>query len=293
MKEINFPANTFDEFLIASVKHLNKRLVFADGEDIRTAIAARELIRHTSSHVTLLGSEKVIKDNIAGIGLSSERISVIEPSRSEILGELSTLLQKIFNGKNKQLSGHDALEMAKLNNYYAVLMLKSNQADGGVSGSLSSTEDMIKPAIQIMGTGVPKKFISAASIQIFPRSSYGLNGKFLFADIAIIPEPDRKQMVDIITASNQTAKTLFDGQPRIAVLSYSTKGSARSERIGLINDAIQDVKEIDPGIKVDGELQFDAAVDPEAAKAKRVGGQVAGRANVLIFPNLDAANNSL
>ena len=169
-------------------------------------------------------------------------------------------------------------------------MLKTGDADCGVSGSLSSTEAMMRPLIQIIGTGKEKRYLSAAVIQIFPDSPYGLNGQFLFADIAVIPFPDEKQMIDIVLSSYETAKALFSCVPKVAMLSYSTKGSAKSEEIDKINRVIEKVKKINPEIKIDGELQFDAAVIPEVAKIKFGGSEVAGHANVLIFPNLDSSN---
>jgi phosphate acetyltransferase len=127
-------------------------------------------------------------------------------------------------------------------------------------------------------------------VQIIPDSSYGLDGKFLYSDIAVIPFPNEAQMVDIVMESYRTARTLFGQEPKIALLSYSTKGSASGENIELIPKIVKRVKEMDPAIAIDGELQFDAAVVPGVAEAKGAGSEVTGKANVLVFPNLDSAN---
>ena len=290
MNKIDFPVNDFDYFLIDSVKKSNKSLVFVDGEDMRTVIALKELKKFNPGKTVLLGSKKVIENNLNKISFRSDDIQIIEPAESEKLEEYAILLQGIFYKKNKSITKDEAIEIVKNNNFYATLMAKVKDIDGGVSGSISSTEDMIRPLIQIIGTGYPKRYISGACVQIIPDSHYGQDGKFLFADVAIIPEPDQRQMIDIVLASYQTARALLNCEPRIAMLSYSTKGSAGGARIDVINKVIEEIRTIDPDIKIDGELQFDAAVVPEVARLKNVKSEVAGKANVLIFPNLDAAN---
>ena len=291
MKEISFPENKFEQFMIDSIKGYNdKTLVYVDGEDKRTAIAAKEFIKYNSSKLIFLGSSKAIEDNLAQVGLKSGNIEIIEPAMADNFEHYQGVLLERFKGRGKDITREQAKDMASRPNYYAALMLKTGDADGGISGSISSTEAMMRPLIQVIGTGNPKKHLSGAVIQIIPDCPYGLNGKFLFSDPAVIPYPDEAQMIDIVCASYHTAKALFEGEPKIAMLSYSTKGSAMGEKIDQINRVIEKVRKIEPGIKIDGELQFDAAIVPEVAKAKGVDSEVAGRANVLIFPNLDSGN---
>ena len=272
MDKINFPANKFD------------------GDDIRTAIAAAEFVKINSSKLVLLGNRKTIEDNLARVSLNSDNIEIVEPSQSDKFDHYQEVLQKRFTERGKDITEDKVREMVSKPNYYASLMLKMGDAHGGVSGSLSSTEAMMRPLIQVIGTGSPKRYLSGAAIQIIPESPYGLDGQFLFADTAVIPDPDEAQMTDIVLFSYQTAKALFSGEPKIAMLSYSTKGSARGEKIDQINRVIKRVREAEPRMKIDGELQFDAAVVPEVARAKGGDSEVAGKANVLIFPNLDATN---
>jgi len=291
MDKITFPANKFEQFMVDSIKNYDdKTLVYVDGDDIRTAIAAAEFVKINSSKLVLLGNRKTIEDNLAQIGLDSDNIEIVEPSKSGKFDYYQEVLQKRFAERGKDINEEQVQEMVSKPNYYASLMLKVGEAHGGVSGSLSSTQAMMRPLIQVMGTGDPKRYLSGAAIEIIPESPYGLDGQFLFADTAVIPDPDETQMTDIVLFSYQTAKALFKGEPKIAMLSYSTKGSAKGEKIDQINRVIKKVREIEPMIKIDGELQFDAAVVPEVATAKGVDSEVAGQANVLIFPNLDATN---
>jgi phosphate acetyltransferase len=291
MDKITFPANKFEQFMVESVKNYDdKTLVYVDGDDIRTAIASKEFVKINSSKLVLLGNKKTIEDNLIQIGLNSDNLEIVEPSKSEKFDYYQELLQKRFTERGKEITEEQVQDMVSKPNYYASIMLKSGDAHGGVSGSLSSTQTMMRPLIQVMGTGNPKRYLSGAAIEIIPESPYGLDGQFLFADTAVIPDPDEVQMTDIVLFSYQTARALFKGEPKIAMLSYSTKGSASGEKIDQINRVIKRVREIEPRIKIDGELQFDAAVVPEVARSKGVDSEVAGQANVLIFPNLDATN---
>ena len=291
MDKITFPANKFEQFMVESIKNYDdKTLVYVDGDDIRTAIAAAEFVKINSSKLVLLGNKKKVEDNLIQVGLNSDNLEIVEPSKSDKFDYYQEVLQKRFTERGKEITEELVQEMVSKPNYYASIMLKLGDAHGGVSGSLSSTQAMMRPLIQLMGTGNPKRYLSGAAIEIIPESPYGLDGQFLFADTAVIPDPDEVQMTDIVLFSYQTAKALFKGEPKIAMLSYSTKGSAMGEKIDQIKRVIKKVREIEPQIKIDGELQFDAAVVPEVAIAKGVDSEVAGQANVLIFPNLDATN---
>jgi len=291
MNKIDFPANSFEQFMVDSIKgYDDKTLVYVDGDDLRTAIAAAEFIKYNSSKLVLLGNRKIIEDNLKRVGLKSANIQIIEPARSDKFDHYQEVLLKRFARRGKEITEDVAREMVSRPNYYAAIMLKAGDAHGGLSGSLSSTEAMMRPLIQVIGTGNPKRYLSGAVMQIVPDCPYGLDGKFIFSDVAVIPYPDKQQMIDIVLASYQTARALYDGGPKIAMLSYSTRGSATNEKIEMIRRVVDRVKEIDHAIDIDGELQFDAAVIPEVAKAKGGDSEVAGQANVLIFPNLDSAN---
>ena len=291
MGKTEFPANEFEDFMVSSIKDYERTIVYVDGEDARLADALKIFTKHNSSKTVLLGMQSIISQNIKEAGLEKTgSIEIIEPARSSKYNDYVEVLLERFKERKKDIGVSQAKEMVEKPNYYASLMLKTGDADCGVSGSLSSTEAMMRPLIQVIGTGKEKRYLSGAAIQIIPDCPYGLNGQFLFADTAVIPFPDEKQMIDIVLFSYETAKALFSGEPKVAMLSYSTKGSAKSEDIEKINRVIGKVKKINPEIKIDGELQFDAAVVPEVAKVKAGDSEVAGHANVLIFPNLDSTN---
>lgn len=287
----NYITNKFEEYIVSAVSGYERTIVYPDGEDIRLTQALKIFQNFNKSNTILLGTKDIILKNIKESGIKSqETIDVIDPALSVDFDKYKKILMDIFKNKGKELTEETAESMVKQNNYYAALLVKAEDAHCGISGSLSSTEAMMKPLIQVIQAGHKKRYLNGAVIEIIPKCPYGLNGQFLLADIAVIPDPDEDQMLDIVLLSYETARALFDGEPKIAMLSYSTKGSAQSEKINQINKIIQKVKNINPDIKIDGELQLDAALFPDVAKSKCPGSEIAGQANVLIFPELNSAN---
>lgn len=286
--------NEFEERIIHSIKDYERTVVYPDGEDIRLVQALKIFKNFNNSNTILLGSENIIAKNIKESGIkNTETIEIIEPSKSVKFNDYKNLLIDIFKNKQKELTEFEANEMVSNNNYFGALLVKSGDAHCGISGSLSSTEAMMRPIIQVIQVGHKKRFLNGAAMLIIPDCPYGLNGQLLLADVAVIPEPNEEQMLDITLLSYETAKVLFSGEPKIAMLSYSTKGSAESEKIDQIRRVVEQVKKINPDIKIDGELQLDAALFPDVAKKKCPGSEVAGYANVLIFPDLNSANITL
>lgn len=283
--------NEFEKYIVSEIKDFNRSIVYPDGEDIRLTQAIKMFQDFNKSKTILIGREDIILKNIKESEIKdTNTIEIIEPSKSPKLDEYRNLLLDIFKDKGKELTEQEAENISKQNNYFAALMIKSKDAHCGISGSFSSTEAMMKPLIQIIQAGHKKRYLNGAVIEIIPNCPYGLNGQFLLADIAVIPDPNEEQMLDIVLSSYETAKAYFKGEPKIAMLSYSTKGSAQSEKISQINRVIEKVKGIIPQIKIDGELQFDAAIFPDVAQKKCPNSEVAGKANVLIFPELNSAN---
>jgi len=284
-------SNSFEEHMFSSIKNYTRSIVYVDGEDIRLAHAIKIFKDYNNSNIVMLGRTNIISRNIKEANIEDyDGIEIIEPRKSFRFDECKNFLLDTFKKRKKSLAEEVAEKLASKPNYYAAFMLKSGYAHCGISGSLSPTSAMMKPIIQVLGTGIHKKYLSGAVMQIIPDCPYGLDGKFLFSDVAVIPFPDEQQMIDIVIESYKTAKALFEGKPRVALLSYSTKGSASSERIEQIRRVVKKVKEDNPGIDIDGELQFDAAVIPEVAMSKCPESSVAGKANVLIFPDLDSSN---
>lgn len=290
MKE-NYITNKFEKYIVSAVNGYERTIVYPDGEDIRLAQALKIFQDFNKSKAILLGRKDIIFKNIKESAVKNlEIIEIIDPALSANLNDYKKILIDIFKNKGKELTEEEAESMVKQNNYYSTLLIKAGVAHCGISGSLSSTEAMMKPLIQIIQAGHKKRYLSGAVMEIIPKCPYGLNGQFLLADIAVIPDPDEDQMLDIVLSSYETAKALFEGEPKIAMLSYSTKGSAQSEKINQINKVIQKVKSINSEIKIDGELQLDAALFPDVSKLKCPKSEIAGQANVLIFPELNSAN---
>ena len=286
-----YATNEFEEYIISVIDGYERTIVYPDGEDIRLAQALKIFNQFNKSTTILLGKKDFILKNLKETGIDNlNTIDIIDPSLPPNLDKYKNILFDIFKSKGKMLSEETLDNMVKENNYYAALLIKAGEAHCGISGSISSTELMMKPLIQVIQAGHKKRYLNGAVLEIIPNCPYGLSDQFLLADIAVIPDPNEEQMMDIVLLSYETASTLFKGEPKIAMLSYSTKGSANSEKINQINNVITRVKKINPDIKIDGELQIDAALFPDAAKAKCPNSEVAGKANVLIFPELNSAN---
>ncbi len=283
--------NEFEKKMMESIDGFQKNIVYVDGEDIRLAYSLKLFKKYNNSNTILLGNKETITQNLKKAGLNvGSQVEIIEPAQSPYFEEYKGRLLEIFRSKNKHVSEQEAEKMVGCPNYFAAMMLEYGQADCGISGSISSTGAMMKPVIQIIKAKNGRKYLSGAVLQIVPDCPYGQNGQFLFADVAVMPDPDQEQMYDLVLASHDTAKSLFEDEPKIALLSYSTKGSAGGEKVEQIKKVVEKVKENHPEVKIDGELQFDAAVVPEVAKAKCADSEVAGYANVLIFPDLNSAN---
>jgi len=286
--------NEFEEYIVSSIKGYDKNIVYPDGGDLRLTQALKIFKKFNNSKTILIGKENVINGNIKESGIiNTDTIEIIEPSKSHKFNDYKNLLLDLFKSRQKDITEASAEEMVCNNNYFAALMVRSGDANCGISGSLSSTEAMMRPLIQVVQAGQKKRYLNAAVLVIIPNCPYGLNGQFLLADVGVIPDPNEEQLLDITLLSYETAKAYFKGEPKIAILSYSTGGSSESEKINQIQRIVKQVKKINPQIKIDGELQFDAAVFPDVAHIKRPGSEVAGQANVLIFPELNSANITL
>ena len=194
----SFPANAFEKYMVSTIKDFNRSIVYVDGEDKRLAESLKVFRKYNKSRVIILGDEKTIVNNLKEQSIDlDDLIEVIEPKKSSNFYEYINIVMDIFKEKKRPIDEEEATEMVSRPNYYAALMLKTGAADGGVSGSLSSTAAMMRPLIQIIGTGHEKRFLSGAAMEIIPDCPYGLNGQFLFADTAVIPEPDEKQLEDL------------------------------------------------------------------------------------------------
>ena len=266
-----------------------KRIVLPEGDEVRTVEAASILKREALVEPVLLGDRDAIREVAESIGVSLEGIETIDPVESEKFDEYSQLLFDIR--KSKGLTEEQAKELVSDVMYYGIMMVKAGDADGLVSGAVHSTGDMLRPALQVLKTAPGNKIVSSSFIMECPNESLGENGLLVYADCVVNPSPTAEELADIAIASAKTAKNLCGIQePRVALVSFSTKGSAKHENVTKVQEATRLAHEKAPELLLDGELQFDAAVVPEVAELKAKGSPVAGRANVIIFPDIQAGN---
>ncbi len=281
---------------------LSKRIVLPEGEDKRVVAAAAQAAKEKLASVILLGSIAEIEKNNPDADLTG--VTVIDPVTNDKTDEYAAILFEARKGKINKKTGlpeYADIAAAKagiLKDYtmYAALMLKAGDADGLVSGACHSTANTLRPGLQVIKTAPGIKTVSSSFVMIAPDcgNKYLPDGVAVFADCAINIEPDAQQIADIAISSAETAKTIAGIEPRVAMLSFSTKGSGNDDKyfksVPKMQEATRLAKEAAPDLILDGEFQFDAAVAPEVGKLKAPGSTVAGNANVFIFPNINAGN---
>lgn len=267
-------------------KALRKTIVLAEGEEPRIVTAAAKIQAEGIAKIILIGDPAVIKEKCPAVNLKGIKVVNIDTVDLEPYAELLYDLRKA-----KGMDMETARKLVRDPLYFGVLMVKRGEADGMVAGSVNSTGDVLRPALQIIKTAPGIKTVSSCFIMLLDKNSkYGENGVMVFGDCAVNPNPDSQQLADIAIASADTAVAIAGITPKIALLSFSTKGSAKSELVDKVTAALETVKTLRPDLQADGELQADAALVPTVADLKAPGSTVAGKANVLIFPDLQAGN---
>jgi len=268
---------------------LKRTIVLPETEDSRILEAAAKLVKDGIAEIVLLGDEEKILADGKELGVALEKCRVINPvdetDEKEDLIDLFVELRK-----HKGLTREDAKEMIKNPLYYGTLMVKADQVDGMVAGAANPTGDVLKPALQIVKTAEGINSVSGAFVMIVPDKSFGQDGKLIMADCAVNPKVDADTLGEIAVASAETAKKIAGLEPKVAMLSFSTMGSAKHKLVKKVQQATKKAKEIDPDLLIDGEMQADAALVPSVADRKAPESKVAGQANVLVFPGLESGN---
>ena len=268
----------------ADVKHI----LLPEGSEERTVQAARIITDEKIAKVTLLGDEEEIKKVAEKFNVCLCGIDIINPLTDPDFEHYANGFYELR--KAKGMTPEKARETIKNTLFYACMMLKEGKADGMVSGAINTTGNTLRPGLQIIKMAKGINTISSCFIMEIPNKEYGDNGLMLFGDCAININPNPDELASIAIATANTAKTLLGMDPKVAMLSFSTKGSAKHENVDKVTAALAKVKELAPDLDVDGELQADAAMVPKVAALKAPGSKVAGHANVLIFPDLQAGN---
>ncbi len=280
--------SVFTDRLKARAKQDKKTIVLAEGEELRTLQAAEMVLKEGYADIILLGREEKINEKVKAEGLDISGAKIITPETSDNYQKYAESFYELR--KKKGISMNDALETLKNTLYYGVMMVKSGDADGMVAGAVNSSANVLRPSLQILKTAPGTKLVSAFFLLVVPDCEYGEKGTFLFADSALNEDPDAEAVSEIAISSAKSFEDLVEAQPRIAMLSYSSYGSAKSPLVEKMQEATRLAKEKRPDLLLDGELQTDAAIVPSVAASKAPGSDVAGTANVLVFPNLDAGN---
>ena len=272
--------------IVSDAKRDVKRIVLPESQDIRTIKAAAELTKRGIANVALIGNEADIFKLSAGLDLSG--VQIIDSLIADNFDEYADAFYEMR--KAKGISKDDAVAAMKNPLYYGVMMVKMNAADGMVAGAVNSTPNTLRPALQILRTAPGVKMVSSFFLIGVPDSPFGSDGAFVFADCGLIENPNAEELSEIAVGAARSFKMLVHKEPIVAMLSYSTYGSAKSEMTQKVIDATAIAKEKAPDLIIDGELQADAAIVPEVGQSKAPGSDVAGNANVLIFPDLNSAN---
>lgn len=267
---------------------LGKTIVLPEGTEPRTVQAAEIIEREKLAEVILVGDEDAIKKSAADNGADISKVQIIDPVKSENLDKYANDFYELR--KHKGMTPEKAKEVVKDTIYFGTMMIYNGHADGLVAGAEHSTGDTIRPALQIIKTKPGISVVSGCFLMIVPNCDLGDNGNFIFADCAVNPDPDSNQLAQIAVSSAQTAKVLCGMDPQVAMLSFSTKGSAKHPAVDKVTEAVKIAKELAPELSLDGELQADAALIEKVASKKAPGSTVAGKANVLVFPDLQAGN---
>lgn len=265
-----------------------KKIVLPEASDIRIVKAGAIALAEEYADVILLGN----KDNILKIaeenGLDISKATIINPKLADNHKRYAEELYELRKAKGMTLE--QAEELVNDEVYYGMMMVKLNEADGLVSGAIHSTSDTLRPALQILKTAPGTKLVSAFFLMVVPDCEYGEDGVFVFGDCGLNENPNAEQLAEIAHSSSESFEKLVGKESRVAMLSYSTMGSAKSELTDKVIQATNIVKELYPEVKVDGEMQLDAAIVPSIGASKAPGSDIAGKANTLIFPDLNAGN---
>ncbi|MBN8722318.1 MAG: phosphate acetyltransferase [Acidobacteria bacterium] len=265
-----------------------QHIVLPEGEDPRTIEAAAEIIKSKMAQVTLLGDEDKIAKAAKEQNISLSNIPIISPRRSS---DFTKYVQYFYElRKAKGISWEEAEKAIQDPLFFGNMMVRENKADGSVAGATNTTAHTVRAALQVIGLKKNFRIVSSFFIMVVPNCPYGADGNFIYADCGVVINPNAVELAEIAIASAENTRALLEVEPKVALLSFSTKGSATHQLVDKVVEALQTIRARAPQLKVDGELQADAALVPKVGASKAPGSSVAGEANTLIFPDLQSGN---
>ena len=279
----------FVELLKKRAKESVKTIVLPETEDMRTLEATDKILKEGVAKIILIGNEEEINKKAAEGGFDISGAQIVDPEKSD---RTQAYIDKFVELRAKKgMTPEKAKEILHTQYpYYGVMMVKMGDADGMVSGACHSTADTLRPCLQILKTKPGTKLVSEFFLMVVPNCDMGANGTFIFADAGLEQNPDPEKLANIAISSADSFKLLVEKEPVVAMLSHSTKGSAKHADVDKVVEATKIAQELAPELALDGELQLDAAIVPSVGESKAPGSKVAGHANVLVFPDLDAGN---
>ncbi len=275
--------------IIERAKENKQRIVLPEGAEERTLTAADKLLADGVAKIILIGDQTKIKSEAARLGLKNiDQAEIVYPTDYSKQEEYAKLLCELR--KSKGMTMEQATKLAQDPLYIACLMIKNGDADGEVAGAANTTGNVLRPALQIIKTEPGISVVSGAFLMFTKKKEYGNDGLLFFADCAVTPDPTAEQLAQIAVSTGNTAKLFTDKEPHVAILSFSSKGSASHPLVDKVIEATKIAKTLAPSMSLDGELQADAALVPSVGKSKAPESTVAGNANVLVFPSLEVGN---
>ncbi len=275
--------------IIARAKADRQRIVLPEGTEERTLKAADQVLADGVADIILIGNPEEIKTLAAQWNLKNiDKATIIDPANHPKKEQYAELLCELR--KKKGMTIEDARKLVLDPLYLGCLIIKSGDADGQLAGAQNTTGDVLRPALQIIKTAPGISVVSGGMLLITKAKEYGKDGLLVIADVAVLPNPTAQELAQIAVATGRTARVLANVEPKVAMLSFSTKGSAKHEMVDKVAEATRLAKELDPEMQIDGELQADAALVPSVGQSKAPGSAIAGQANTLVFPSLEVGN---